>query len=442
MRLRRLHKAGIASLLFLVAAGSAGVAFHRSRHDGAEELFTSADKAYRSGRYAEADAALLRLARYRSPTSVDHYLRAVVAAELHRDEKALAELAAIPDDHPLAPLARLNAGQTEIRLGRTRPAEAAFLAAIKLLPRAVQPHKELVYIYNIQHRQAELDQQLITLLELNVLDFPLVLHWTKTRNTIWNPSGDLPSLERFVAADPLDRWSRLALVEALRRLGRLDESERMLAGLSPADPDARAVRVLIAMDRGDFAAAESLLSGGAEDDPTLARLRGQLALQQGDGPGALRQFRVALAADPIDRLALSGVGTALRMIGQSDAAQAYIEAAGRHDQLWRLVARAATKEGERDPRLRHELGMACAAAGRHHEARAWLKLAIRRDPLDAEAQQSLYELEHGPSPRSNNRVGSAAPGTQSENAPNDLGEIGSRTSGDHSGHRGSPTEGR
>ena len=137
------------------------------------------------------------------------------------------------------------------------------------------------------------------------------------------------------------------------------------------------------MDRGDFAAAESLLAGGPEDDPRLARLRGQLALQRGDGPAAVRHFRIALAADPINRLALSGLGTALRLVGQPAAAQPFLEAAGRHDELWRLVARAATTEGERDPRLPHQLGMACAAAGRYQEARAWLKLAIQRDPLDA-----------------------------------------------------------
>ena len=89
------------------------------------------------------------------------------------------------------------------------PAEAALLAASRLLPRSVQPRKELVFIYNIQHRQAELDAVLGELLDLDALDYQYVLHWTKTRNTVWNPSGDLPSLERFAAADPEDR-----LVEA------------------------------------------------------------------------------------------------------------------------------------------------------------------------------------------------------------------------------------
>jgi predicted Zn-dependent protease len=422
--------------------GSAAFAFHRWHQVSPDQLYSDAEKAYQSRRYDEADALLNRLARHRSPTSVDHYLRALVAVALQRDEAALAELAAIPDDHPLAPLARLRAGQTEIRRGRTRPAETAFLAALKLLPRAVQPHKELVYIFNIQHRQAELDQELIALLELNVLDFQLVLHWTKTRNTIWNPSGDLPSLEKFVAADPSDRWSRLALVEALRRLGRLDEAERALAALSSSDPDAQALRALIAMDLGDFGAAESLLADGSQDDPVLARLRGQLALKRRDGPGAVRHFRVALAADPIDRTALSGVGTALRMVGQPEAAQPYLEAASRHDQLWRLVARAATAEGERDGRLRHELGMACAAAGRRQEARAWLKLAIQRDPLDSEGQQTLYELEHGSPLRSAAPTVSATRGHWSKSSPNYFGRVVPRPGVDKPGRIGPATGGR
>jgi hypothetical protein len=39
--------------------------------------------------------------------------------------------------------------------------------------------------------------------------------------------------------------------------------------------------------------------------------------------------------------------------------------------------------------------MACAAAGRHQDARAWLRLAIDRDPLDAEGRRTLFGLEYG-----------------------------------------------
>jgi predicted Zn-dependent protease len=409
MRLGRTQKAWIGSfVVFVLILVLPGVVVWRRYQADSASIISTAEKAYQSGRYDEAVAALKRLERIRPPTPVDHYLRAQVDVGLKRDEDALAELAAIPDDHPLAPLARLRAGQTEIRRGRARPAEAAFLVALKLLPRAVQPHKELVYVYNIQHRQAELDDQLIALLDLNALDFQYVLHWTKTRNTVWNPKGDLPALQKFVAADPEDRWSRLALVEALRRLNRLDEAERELEVLSPSDPGVRTKRVLIAMDRGDFAAAESTLAERREDDRLLAPLRGHLALQRRDGPTAVEYYRIALAADPTDRAVLAGLGTALRLVGQADAARPYLELAGHHDELWRLVARAATAEGERDPKLPRQLGMACAAAHRYQEARAWLKLAIQHDPLDAESQRTLFELEHDGPARSAAQKASAS----------------------------------
>jgi Tetratricopeptide repeat len=97
-------------------------------------------------------------------------------------------------------------------------------------------------------------------------------------------------LQKFVAADPLDRWSRLALADAYYRLNRLDEAERVLEALSASDPGARAKRIAIAiaMDRGDFAGAESLLAEGDGSTVDLARLRGQFALNRRDGPAAVR----------------------------------------------------------------------------------------------------------------------------------------------------------
>ena len=192
MRFRRSGLAWISLLTMILSAASvAGVMGWRRYAADPAPLFARAEADYRAGRLVEAERSLLHLARLRTPTSIDRYLRAQVDVGLKHDERALAELAAIPDDHPLAPLARLRAGQIEIRQGRTRPAEAAFLAAIKLLPRAVQPRKELVYIYNIQHRQVELDAQLLALLELNQLDFQIVLHWTK-RCAI--PTGNRPAI--------------------------------------------------------------------------------------------------------------------------------------------------------------------------------------------------------------------------------------------------------
>ena len=73
----------------------------------------------------------------------------------------------------------------------------------------------------------------------------------------------------------------------------------------------------------------------------------------------------------------------------ADAAQPYLEAAARPRRALAIGRPSRNRRGERDPKLPHQLGMACAAAGRYQEARAWLMLAIQRDPLDAEGQQTL-----------------------------------------------------
>jgi tetratricopeptide (TPR) repeat protein len=397
---RRAWRLRAAALVLAGLVLVATVAVQWRLHADPNRAFLAADAAFKAGRHAEAEAALRRLERLRTPTPVDRLLRAEVAQALNDTDRALAELAAVPEDHPAAPLARMRAGQIEIRLGRAHAAEAALRASLKLFPGGVQPRKELAYIYKTQRRHAELDAILIEVMDLSNPDFAYILRWTGTRDAPWNADAELPALEKFVAADPEDRWSRLALAEALRRLDRLDEAGRVLATLPESDPDARIERIQLAMGRGDFASAEGLLAGGPDDHPGLARLRGQLALRRRDGEAAARQFRIALAADPTDRIALQGLGTALGTLGRDADARPYLEAARRHDELWALVARASTPEGENDPRMPRQLGMACAAIGRNLEARAWLRLAVRRDPGDADGQRALFQLEHGPPPRS------------------------------------------
>ena len=49
-------------------------------------------------------------------------------------------------------------------------------------------------------------------------------------------------------------------------------------------------------------------------------------------------------------------------------------------------------DARRDAGLMRQLGAACAALDRNGEARAWYKLAIDLDPLDAESQQALFRL--------------------------------------------------
>ncbi|MDR3621424.1 MAG: tetratricopeptide repeat protein [Paludisphaera borealis] len=372
--------------------------FFLSRRPMADALYQRASAEYQAGRHGSARRYVGVLSVLRRPTPFDRLLRGMLAASDQRLDEAFAELATIPDGHPLAPPARIVAGQAELRRGRIRDAETYFLDAVRLAPYALQARRELAYIYNIQHRQTEMDDQLEAFGELQTLNFAYVLLWSKTRTVGWSPKADMPTLRKYVDTDTDDRWSRLALAEGLRRQDDLDGAQALMDQLEESDPEGLAMRATLALDRGDFPTAESLIASGSRDNPALARLRGQLALRKRDADAAVEAYRIAYDADPLDRSSVFGLGTALHMRGDETAAAPYLAAARKQDALFAIVAYAATEKGEQDPEVPRKLGLACAEAGRIPEARAWLKLAIKNDPLDRSTQQSLYQLdkEHPP----------------------------------------------
>ncbi|WP_165227966.1 tetratricopeptide repeat protein [Aquisphaera insulae] len=375
----------------LLAAVGASIAW-RGGGESPDRLFDRARTELAAGHPERAAAAIERLAARRPPTGFDRLLHAQIDEALSRPIDALDELARIPADDPVAPVARMVAGRLEMQRGRVGAAEAQYLACLAIQPDAVKARRELVYIYSVQHRQADLDRQLHELSERDSLEFAYLDHWGKTRNVVWSPERDCDELSRFIEADPDDRRSRIALVEGLRRMHRLDEAEKVIEPLPATDPEALALRGWLLLDRGELDALDRFLADSPQDDPRLAKLRGNLALKRGDGPTAVRFFRIAQAAEPADRSLNSGLANALRLAGQLEAAAPYLEAVRLHDAITPLITRASTDEGEKDRALPDQLAAACEAAGRLFEARAWYKLALSRDPVDAEAQQGFHRL--------------------------------------------------
>lgn len=380
--------------LLLVATGICVALLYRTRSaSDPDEVWQQAELDLSADRFDRAEQSLATLGRLRPPIPKDWILRAQVAISRHRPDDALAALARIPDRDPLAVQARLLAGQIELRRNRIRAAEAHLLAALALDPKLVQARRELVYIYGIQLRRNALGEQFRALSESTPLTFENVFHWCLTRNVVWDPQEIVEAMNAFLQADPGDRWSRLALVESLRQLGRLDEAEKAIAALPDSDPDARAARVRLALARGDDGAAESLLAEGPTDHPELARLRGRFAIAHRNPQAALEHFRRAYQAEPDDRETLMGLAAALTMTGARDLARPYFDEARDHDRLGTLMQRVSLPENQKDPKLLRDLGAACEAIHRLPEARAWYNLAIGLNPLDSEAQQALFRLD-------------------------------------------------
>jgi len=309
-----------------------------------------------------------------------------------RQAEALAILEAIPENSPHYALAMQMAGQVHLRAGRLVPAEKRFLAAIKADDKAIVPRRELICIYGLQLRRRELREVFAGLARVSPMSFGNVFHWCLTRGNDWEPQEIIDDMTKFLAADPTDRWSRIAKARSLLRLSKRDEARETLAPLAQDDPDAIALRAQIALDEGDSDQVLKLLASGPRDHFDLAVMRARSALADGDLAKARDEFAIASKLDPDNRDAVIGMARVMAALGdQADAAQ-WKDRAAKLDKLAALVQKAAEPNAQNDLELIRRLAAGCEAVGHTAEAKAWWDLVVTRNPLDQEAQTALFRL--------------------------------------------------
>jgi tetratricopeptide (TPR) repeat protein len=355
------------------------------------DLLYAALNEFNAKHYEQASAILDRRTAAVEPTSLDWMLRARIAEAQGRLDEALDYVKHIPESDPISAQAWLKAGQIELARGQARAAEAAYLHALTLNADQIQSYRELAYLYAIQRRKAVCDAQLRALDQRMAMGYVLAFTWCQNSCGIWDPREAGKVLRRFVDVDPSDAPSRLALAVSYRLTNDIETAEATLRLLPETDPDARALRVQLAIDKGEIAEAEKLLQGGPPDHPRLNVLRGQLALNVRQAAKAVACFRAALRHEPDDRDAIHGLGVALQSIGDPEA-KAFLELAARHDQLKQIILNSVTTL-ESDQKLFYKLGEACESIDRTPQARIWYRLAVERDPLDTRAQRALNRLD-------------------------------------------------
>jgi tetratricopeptide (TPR) repeat protein len=369
-----------------------GAGWHWTRPDP-ERLWRNAELAFRAGRRAEARALLRQVERLRQMTTRDWLLRAQLASAAGDTDSALAALAQVRGRDSLSAQAALMAGRLERARSRIRAAETWFRRALAIEPGLVDAHKELVYIYGVQLRRRELDAEFRALGRLTALSHHDLFTWSLTHFSSWSP--DIAAdLQRFVNADPSDRFSRLALAEILlEQPGQAEFIIRLLAALPASDPDAFSLQVGLAFHEGRLDDARALLETGPDDHPGLARFRGRLAMLRHDSAAAVHHYRLAQSAEPYDRSSTFELGQALALSGQEREADLLLTRARRLNELYNLVNRVRSPQHENGAPDLLQLGAACEAAGLSEEARRWYALAIQRDPTDPQAQRAAHRLK-------------------------------------------------
>jgi tetratricopeptide (TPR) repeat protein len=352
-------------------------------------LLGSALTEFHAKHYDQATAILNRRAAEVAPTSLDWMLRARIAEAEGLLAEAIDDLKHIPDSDEISSQAWLKTGQIEVARNRARAAEAAYRRALLLNPEQLQAYRELAYLFALQRRKAECDAQFRSLARRIQMGYILAFAWCQNYCELWDPKEAIPILSQFIAADPTDRLSRLALASCYETSNQLDLAAEALSPLPDSDPDARALRIVLAMDRGEIEVAQKLAQDGPSEHLRLNVCRGKLAFPS-DASKAAAYYRSALRQDPEDRDALHGLGVALRKLGDPKAVE-YLDLAARHDKLRRTIQDSVTTI-QTDLKLFSKLGAICESLNRLEEARIWYQLAIERDPLDTQSQQALSRV--------------------------------------------------
>jgi tetratricopeptide (TPR) repeat protein len=360
----------------------------------ADELAIEFDTALATRKFRQAGIVFRQFEKVAAPDDERRTMNeARLNLALERNDRALELLNQIPESSKTAPMARRISGQVHLRAGRLVPAEKDFLTAIRLDPTEITAHRELIYIYGLQLRRKELRNIFEKLSRISPMRFQNVFHWCLTRGNDWEPQEIVDDMTKFLAADPSDKWSMIALSRSLRRQVKLDEAENALKPLPDADPDAAALRAQLALDRNDADKARSILQNTKADNFELSMLRAQMALAEGGLDEAEKQFRIAAKIDPDNRDAVVGLARTLAAAGKKDEAKFYQERSTNLDRLASLIQEAAKPGAEKVADLPKRLATACEAVGHLPEARAWWGVMADINPLDSEAQQAIYRID-------------------------------------------------
>ena len=243
----------------------AGLCIGCSRDDP-RDLSYRAQTEFEAGRFEEAELALAKLERMRALTVSERILRSRVASARNRIDEAIAVLEnpRPPTKGPDAYLFASRRGELELERRRFRAAEASLKRALALNRRDLDAHRHLIWLYMQQGRSTEIAEASRALAKSSSPEFMDLVVWTLARHEPLDLVEVALVLARAIEEDPGDRASRLALAETYRRLGRLDEADRTLDVLPEADPDARASRARVALDRGETNRAEALIGTDTE----------------------------------------------------------------------------------------------------------------------------------------------------------------------------------
>ncbi|HMF10883.1 MAG TPA: tetratricopeptide repeat protein [Gemmataceae bacterium] len=334
----------------------------------ADAILLAARAARRAGRYTEADSLVEKYQQARGLDDAGSFEQLLLSVERRVDQSADACWRHVEQGHPDAPL--ILEALTRGYLRQYRLAEAR--ACLNRWLQSEPDNAQACYLEGLFH-----------------LDYA---HARGAATT---------SYRRAVELDPEHEEARLGLAVTLLDAHDFAEAAEHLEYVRQHQPGNLSVRVGLAECRDALEhpeEAERLVNGVLAEQPDFApalALRGRILFDSGRAEVAEDWLRRAVARDPSNHRARFNLAACLRQIGKTDEA-------GQQQQLLEQLEgdlarfdEIVTKEmlqRPRDPALHAALGRLLLRGGRREEGLRWLHSALRLDPQNAAARETLAEF--------------------------------------------------
>lgn len=279
----------------------------------------------------------------------------------------------------------------QTRNGNVAAAHDTLQRALKSDPQALVPRLAL----SVHHLNAGKPQDAVRVLEEVQAKFGSEPAWLRqmaqAQGAAGNGQESAALVRKLIESEPNSVELNYALARALAltddRVGLRKALERVLS-LEPSHLEARLALVRLHLSQREHDAAKKLLQplrAEQPDNAQLAILGGQLAAQEGRFQDAIRDFRQALASEPENATAVSGLYQAQWSAGDRVAALD--------------TARRWADARPDDHAARYNLGLLHLAGGDEESAIRELRTVVERLPNNVAALNNLALLLRDRNPR-------------------------------------------
>ncbi|MEZ6129883.1 MAG: FG-GAP-like repeat-containing protein [Planctomycetaceae bacterium] len=273
-------------------------------------------------------------------------------------------------------------------------AEQQFLAAIDLHPTFLRARESVVQLYYIQSRPIELQIQLNAIREFRDWNLDELFAAQAAWFTSSQPTEHIPILEGFVAADPGDVASHVALARHYLIQNRASDAVGLISRIRSLHPNNLEVHGLLAECHLKLSGADvawQQFNGDrpkAENPAQWWRALGHCASDTEQWPEAVSALSFAVAGNPYDFESLYKLGISAQRMGETKIAEQHLDRARATEKLSAAVSRLLKTSRDRRELLLAsilDIGRHLQQLGRQRESVPWLSTFLGMQPNHPDA---------------------------------------------------------